>query len=480
MANCIQCGRKLPALTFGRKICQWCVQHEAAQRGEEPGTAVQRVEVAPWLRSQSSSMVIAQAFFGINIAVFLGMLFAGVSILDHPAGQDLVRWGANYGPYTVGGQWWRLLTCVFVHGSFLHIAFNMWCLWDLGALAESLYGHWTFAAVYLITGVAASLTSLLWNPTVLSVGASGAIFGIAGAMIASFYLGEFSLPRAALTGTLRSLLVFAGYNLFFGAVMARTDNAAHVGGLVMGLILGALIARVAPGQDDILRRVAVLLAGVLLVVGGVMGLQRSRAYLVHAQNGVALLNQGKTDEAISELRKSASLRPDFAAVHGTLARAYGTKRDFDNAAAEMQRVIALNPRNVVAYYSLGMIYLERKLPIKAQDAFVQLLRVDPNSADGHAGLAAVFSFENKYSEALEEYKRAAQLDPEYQSVFYNMGLMQGKLKLYDDAIASFLKQRENADDPDNEQALAHAYEAKGMQREAADAKQRAAQFQEQR
>lgn len=147
MANCIQCGRKLPALMFGRKVCQWCVQHEAAQRGEEPESAVQRVEAAPWLSSQSTSRVVTQVLFGINVAVFLGMLFAGVSILDHPSGQDLVHWGANYGPYTVSGQWWRLLTCVFVHGSFLHIAFNMWCLWDLGALAESLYGHWTFTAV---------------------------------------------------------------------------------------------------------------------------------------------------------------------------------------------------------------------------------------------------------------------------------------------------------------------------------------------
>ena len=86
---------------------------------------------------------------------------------------------------------------------------------------------------------------------------------------------------------------------------------------------------------------------------------------------------------------------------------------------------------------------------------------------------------DRYAEAIEEYKQTAQLDPEYESVFYGMGLLQSKLKLYDDAIASFLKQRENEDDPDNEQALAHAYEAKGMQREAEDAKRRAAKFQEQ-
>ena len=475
MANCVQCGRQLPALSFGKKLCQWCVQHEAAQRGED--SPIQRVEPAPWMRQQSSSMAVTQAILGINVAVFVAMTLAGVSMLTNPAGQDLVRWGANFGPLTASGQWWRLLTCVFVHGGLLHIGFNMWCLWNLGRLAESVYGHWTFATVYLITGLAASLTSLIWNPAILSVGASGAIFGIAGALIASFYLGEFSMPRAALTGMLRSVVMFVGYNLIFGAVIARTDNAAHVGGLLMGLLLGALIAKIAPGHEDFLRRIAVLLVGALLVVGGVMWLQRSRAYMLHGQSGVVLLGQGKTDEGIAELQKSVRLRPDFAAAHAALARAYIAKHDFGNAAAEMQRVIALNPRSEDAYYRLGLIYLEQKLPAKAQDTFAQLLKIDPNSADGHAGLAAALSDQHRNLEALEEYKRVAALDSGYQGVYYNMGVMQARLMLYDDAIASLLKQRQTADDADNENLLADVYEAKGMKGEAADSRRKAAQFQ---
>src|SRR3984885_6832751 len=290
MANCIRCGRQLPSLSFGKKICQWCVQHEKAQRGED--IPLQRVEPVPWSRQQSSSMVVTQAIFGINVAVFIAMALAGVSMLDNPSGQDLVHWGANFGPLTVSGQWWRLLTCVFVHGGLLHIAFNMWCLWDLGRLAESVYGHWTFAVVYLITGLSASLASVIWNPVILSVGASGAIFGIAGALIASFYLGEFSLPKAAVSGMLRSVVVFVGYNLFFGAVIARTDNAAHIGGLVMGLLLGALIAKAAPAHDAIFQRIAVLFVGVVLVAGGVFWLARSRAYLGRRENAVAHLYAG--------------------------------------------------------------------------------------------------------------------------------------------------------------------------------------------
>lgn len=474
MAQCVQCGRQLPGLTFGRKICQWCKQHEAAQRGED--LPVQRVEAAPWLRSQSTSMAVTQGIFGINVAVFLGMMLAGVSMLDNPSGHDLVHWGANFGPLTVSGQWWRLLTCVFIHGGLLHIAFNMWCLWDLGRLAESLYGHWTFACVYLITGLSASLTSLAWNPAVLSVGASGAIFGIAGALIASFYLGEFSLPRAAVSGTMRSVAVFVGYNLVFGAVIARTDNAAHVGGLVMGLILGALIAKVAPLQDKIFLRVGVLFFGLTLVGGGVLWLQHSRGYVGAMNQADQLLDDSKTNDAIAKLNAVVRQRPEYWPAHLQLARAYTIQRDYAKAEAELKRVIQLNPSNEGGYYYLGYVELEQRHPDQARAAFTQLVKMNPINPDGHAGLAAVFSFEGKFSEALEEYKRTVQLAPDYQNVFYDMGLAQSKLGLYDDAIQSFLKQREKGDDPDNESALASVYEAKGMTKEAGDASQRASQF----
>lgn len=241
------------------------------------------------MHRQNASMLFTQVIVGINAAVFVGMLVAGVQMLGNPSAEDLVRFGANFGPYTLSGQWWRLLSCVFLHGGLLHIAFNMWCLWDLGRLAESIYGHLMFAAVYLVTGLTSSLASIFWNPFTLSVGASGAIFGIAGALIAAFYLGEFSLPRAAMSGMLRSVMLFVGYNLFFGAIVARTDNAAHVGGLLMGLIMGALIAKLAPRQDAVGRRIAILLFGVLLVYCGAVYLQRSARSGFHRQLGSLIL-----------------------------------------------------------------------------------------------------------------------------------------------------------------------------------------------
>jgi rhomboid protease GluP len=277
MANCIRCGRQLPGLSFGKKICQWCVQHEAAQRGEVVENARQPVTRTPWIGRGESTIGLTQIIFGICAAVFLGMVLASDNPLAflHPTQEfptsESIHWGANLGALTFSGEWWRLITNVFLHGGLLHIAFNMWCLWNLGALCESLYGRWTYAAIYLICGLGASLASAAWHPFIPSVGASGAIFGLAGALIAAFKLGEFSVPRSALSGTLRSLGAFVVYNLIFGAVIPGIDNTAHIGGLVTGLIIGALIALLAPRQEQAPRRVAVLLVVILGLAGGAIG-----------------------------------------------------------------------------------------------------------------------------------------------------------------------------------------------------------------
>src|SRR5580698_7488398 len=291
MANCIRCGRQLPGLSFGKKICQWCVQHEKAQRGEIPDDAPQTVMPTPWVRRSESTIGLTQVIFGINAAVFLGMALSGSTFMDFPV-RELVQWGANAGALTLSGEWWRLLTNVFVHGGIIHIAFNMWCLWNLGQLCESLYGRWTYAAIYLICGLGASLASAAWHPSVPSVGASGAIFGLAGALITALKLGEFSVPRAALSGTLRSLGAFVVYNLIFGFVLPGVDNTAHIGGLITGLIVGALIALIAPQQDQTPRRVAVFLVVILTLTGAAIGtahyyevpLRFGRVNLEHSSN----------------------------------------------------------------------------------------------------------------------------------------------------------------------------------------------------
>ena len=470
MANCIRCGRQLPPLTF-KKICQWCVRHEAAQRGEDDDS--QPVITRPWVRRESA-ISLTQIIFGANIAVFIAMLFAtGNPIaalgLDYSFPSSVViPYGANVGVYTLSGQWWRLVTYMFLHGGLLHIAFNMWCLWDLGQLCESLYGRWTFAAIYLITGVGGGLARLLWDPRIVSVGASGAIFGLAGALIASFYLGEFSLPRVAISGTLRSLVIFAVFNLGIG-IFGRVDNACHIGGLLSGLALGAVIARLAPQPDA--RRASVIGVIVLVVLAAGFGLREWRGESMRIAR--AYLD---AKDPVARLQAIVKQQPNLVQARFDLAQAYLQRDRLPEAEAEFKRVIELQPQNTEARYDLGLVYLSEKRSDEAKITFAQILAQDANSAEGHYGLGLVLEEQQNYSAAIEEFKRAASA-PRLQGVYYEMGNSYAKLTRYDEAITAYLKEKEKTgDDPDLETALADAYQAKGMVKEAQEARNRAQQM----
>jgi rhomboid protease GluP len=172
--------------------------------------------------------------------VFLAMVLLGVSPML-PTLQQLVKWNANFAPLSLGSEPWRILTSNYVHIGVIHIFFNMWCLWNLGRLAESILDRWTYLLVYTASGISGSLASLWWRPQGIGAGASGAIFGLAGGLIAVLYLGKLPIAKATLKPTLKSLISFAVYNLFFGLVPG-IDNAAHLGGLAAGLGLGAVLS----------------------------------------------------------------------------------------------------------------------------------------------------------------------------------------------------------------------------------------------
>ena len=157
--------------------------------------------------------------------------------------QQLVDWGSNVGRYTRGGQWWRLVSSMFLHGSVWHVGFNMLALWQVGRLAERIFGSTRFVALYFIAGIAGSLASVLWNPNVNSVGASGAIFGILGGLLAFLSRANTGVPPTVVTELRASLLPFLLFSLWMGFVYPHTDNAAHIGGLIGGWLAGHLLAR---------------------------------------------------------------------------------------------------------------------------------------------------------------------------------------------------------------------------------------------
>ncbi len=204
------------------------------------------------------------ALLGLNIVVYLWMVLHGVSATS-PTSADLIHFGANATDLTLAGQWYRLITATFVHVGIIHLATNMWCLYNLGLLGEPLLGRWGLVAVYVITGVAGNLLSLLVNVFTrnfngVGAGASGAVFGIAGILIVLLSNKKLPIAEVELKRLRRSVIQFAGLNLVIGLGTAfsnviHIDNMAHIGGFLSGLALGpSLVPKMTSGRRRYLSR----------------------------------------------------------------------------------------------------------------------------------------------------------------------------------------------------------------------------------
>ena len=188
-----------------------------------------------------------RAFFtpllvALNIVVFVWMIADGVAVLGGRP-DDYLRFGANFGPLTSGGEWWRLASCLFVHAGILHLVFNMWALWDCGRLTERLFGNAWFVVIYLFAGLCGSLASMLWHNETVSVGASGAVFGVFGALLAFTIRQRGSIPESMINRLRISTSIFVTFSLCYGFAAAGVDNAAHLGGLAAGFLIGLIGAR---------------------------------------------------------------------------------------------------------------------------------------------------------------------------------------------------------------------------------------------
>ena len=238
-------------------------------------------------RPRWSSSWATYLLVGINCAVFLAMTAKGISPIS-PTGDQLLGFGADSaGKVLFDGEWWRIVSAMFVHGGLLHLATNMWCLWNLGLLAEPLMSSAGVLVAYILTGAAGNLLSILWSwykyhdfgvyPA--SVGASGAVFGIAGALIVLLKSKLLPIPEAELKRLRKSVIYFAAINLVIGlsaqfgsrVTGINIDNSAHIGGFACGLLFAApMVPRIGSPRDQFqfrLRAATGMVVGVLVLFG---------------------------------------------------------------------------------------------------------------------------------------------------------------------------------------------------------------------
>lgn len=200
------------------------------------GYEISKMDFFDYLKP-AKNYIVTPIIIYLNVALMLLMLAVGVDPID-PSAEMLLFWGANSRNYTMDGELWRLLSACFVHIGVIHLLLNLNALIFVGFIVEKQIGSLRFLLAYLLAGIFASVSSIYWNNNIVSAGASGAIFGIYGLylVLLLFNVLEKSIRKAFLS----SILFFVGYNLLYGFAKEGIDNAAHIGGLISGIVIALL------------------------------------------------------------------------------------------------------------------------------------------------------------------------------------------------------------------------------------------------
>ena len=329
---------------------------------------------------------VTYVLLAINVLVFLAMTLAGGS--ENP--NVLIRFGAKVNPLIADGQVWRLLTSMFLHIGWVHLFFNGYAMYIFGIQVERLYGSSRFLAIYLLAGLYGSLLSFAFGPG-LSAGASGAIFGLLGAMVA-FFRRHRETFGAWGRQQLLNLLVVAGINLALSVAVPGIDILGHLGGLVSGAVLGWLLApQYQPHVDEndelyatdrvsLRSRWWVAALAVALLAGGTAG-----AMAAQRQSAPALILQGQRALEASQPAAAESL--------------------FRQAAAR-------DPGSAEAYFYLGLALSHQKRMGEAAQAYQSALHAQPDLAEAHWNLALAYAALDRSADAVAEFEAFVALQPD--------------------------------------------------------------------
>jgi membrane associated rhomboid family serine protease len=330
MPSCLKCGDALAVNEEGVApvLCDRCA-----------GVATGRARRSMAL-SGMGHYPVTMLLLAINIVAYLVDMVPGINLRD---------WGVNYGPLTLSGEYWRLFTAGFLHGDILHIGFNMWCLWSLGRLSERLFGKWQTFAIYMVTGVGGALLSIAYNPQHGELGASGAIFGLVGAVMAGVKFGDLNISAGEKRSIFSSVVIFAVLNFTLG-MRGGIDNMCHLGGFVTGLLIGLPMGAFA-------RNNKILQLGTLIVISAVI-----------TAGGQELV------------------RTNGADAQKTAAAIAWQEKDYAKAARLLEKYTVAKPDDDAGLIMLAEAYESNNQPNKAIGALEQALRVNPNSQDAKQAL----------------------------------------------------------------------------------------------
>jgi membrane associated rhomboid family serine protease len=359
-------------------------------------------------------VIATYVILAVNVLVFVLMTLAGGS----KNVQVLLSFGASYGPLFRAGEYWRLVMPMFLHIGVAHLATNMFGLVLLGCFLEPLYGYGRFSLIYVLSGMAGSLLSMEASSHI-AAGASGAIFGIAGAMLVTGFLHPETVPRRWKNVFGIGILLVIVVNLAFGHFVKHIDNWAHLGGLLGGIILALLIppARLGAGSTPWSQRplqpVMIIPATVV-----VMAMVATANHYVKAGELASLLQASvrmdalhRPDRALSLLQQARRIAPDNFQVCEALGVLYLERREYAQAIPELKQALRLEPFSAPDAVALAEAYEDSDQLAQARQVLETAHRKDPADATSQEALAELYSRLKLYQAAINQYKGVLKLVP---------------------------------------------------------------------
>jgi membrane associated rhomboid family serine protease/Flp pilus assembly protein TadD len=436
MLHCACCGDELhPSFPNEENpLCSECRHAMATGEDVSPLPTMSRAQRAP------VNFPITNAIILLNFAVFSAMGFRVHGSTD----GELVRWGASWGPLSLGSEWWRIFSSMFVHNGLAHLVGNMGTLWVAGKMAERIFGKWSFLLLYFISGVAGTVLSLAAKPEALSAGASGAVFGIMGAVLVALFEPRFLELSNGLKRRFWPLLIFTAYIFYAGCTDHDVDNTAHVGGLLSGLIITFVLTRL--GTEPARQRARLFTAVTTILISAILVVRHENEWVGRIGSVLESFAENRLDDATGKLSAVLREHPNDVLANVIMGDIYIREGNYVQAEMSLRHALATDPHSNAAERLVGLVYLKTGRFDEALDCTTRLMKNGDFSPEAQA----------LFADALEGKGNHALAGHEYFT-----------LRRYDDAITSFEKAlKQKPDDEASKHGLAEAYRAKGMNDEA--------------
>lgn len=295
--------------------------------------------------------ILTYTFIGINVLLFIIMtIYGGTTDIE-----VLLNFGAKEAFLISQGEYWRLITAMFLHNGILHFSLNSLALFYLGRVTEQIYGSIRFFWIYLLAGIIGNIFSIIFMPSSIGVGASGAIYGLFGALL---YFG-YVYPDLFFRTMGKDVISILAINVIFSLAVQNVDMYAHLGGLVGGFLIAALISLPNEKKKTLKLKAASIFTLIIVLAAGWWGLNirefAANPFIYnHADEALADGDINKAYKIYSNLVENYSDEPYFHYQYANIVLQQG---DASSASEHYKKALELNPGMYQVHYQLALIYI---------------------------------------------------------------------------------------------------------------------------